>query len=230
MWRLAFPALALAQGVYEFMTDAGRPARRHTVLERNLQRLSQELRSSNRMKIGILGQPGAGKSLLLKKMTKNKVRPLPIIGAETDATNWAEQSGIELLSTYNRFVFVDVPGYDTAAHPIPVFREFFPFSGFDSFIFVVRGKLREADEAVFQLIAASGKPVCVCRSFAENCDEGEREAVSEDLQKRLHLADDHIIGFFSNRSGEGVADILEAVTQCSAAPRKSHGKRACATP
>jgi len=213
MWWLAFPVLGIGKLIYDAVTESPAP-RTQTVLEQNLQRLSLILSRSEHLKVGILGQPGAGKSLLLKKMTKSRVRPLPLIGTETDATNWAEDTDVNLLSTYKDIVFVDVPGYDTATHPALTVCQNFPFEDFDVFIFVVRGKLRGADEAVFGGITASGKPVCVTRSFAESCDEDEREAVSADLQKRLHLSSDHHIGFFSNRSGEGIADIFDAVTAC----------------
>lgn len=226
MWWLALPVLGIGKLIYDAVTESpAHPPRRRSILEQNLQRLSFELTQSNRLKVGILGQPGAGKSLLLKKMTKSRVRPLPLIGAETDATNWAEDISINLLSTYKDVVFVDVPGYDTATHPASTVCQNFPFDDFDVFIFVVRGKLRGADEAVFAAIAASDKPVCIARSFAESCNEVERDAVTADLLGRLHLSSDHHIGFFSNRSGEGITDIFDAVTGCER--HEEHLRRSC---
>lgn len=216
MFWLAIPAIVLGKIAYDAVTD-----RKHvsvptyTVFERNLFRLESELSGIKNVKVGIIGQPGAGKSSLLKKMTKGRVRPLPVIGTETDATSWSESPTVILQSKFNHFNFVDVPGYDTVAHPVTSFKQYFPFDDFDAYIFVVRGKLRAADEAMFDSIRSSNKPVCLARSFAESCNEDERDAISIDLQKRLGLSDNHHIGFFSNRSGEGIADIMNAIIGCT---------------
>ena len=213
MWWLAIPAAGrIAKFVMDALDDpVAMSAKKRTVLESNLVRLRAELHAARVHRIAILGQPGAGKSSLLKKMTKSRVVPLPVIGAETDATNWAESSDCNLLSLYDKFTFVDVPGYDTSSHPVGVVLENFPFGEIDAYIFVVRGKLRGADEQIFQAIAKSGKPICIARSFAESANDNERIAITEDLQHRFGLAGDHHIGFFSNRNGDGIAEIFNAV-------------------
>jgi GTPase Era involved in 16S rRNA processing len=217
MWWLTIPAVGMLGKLIVNAAEkpaaipARLPARPLGILEQNLERLRNELRGTGATRVAILGQPGAGKSSLLKKMTKGRVRPLPVIGIQTDATDWAQRQDCDLLSVYKDFVFVDVPGYDTASHPTDTFVRDFPFGDVDVFLFVVRGKLRGADERVFARIADSGKPVCVARSFAESCDDDERGDVSADLQRRLGLDDEHHIGFFSNRSGEGCIDIFDAI-------------------
>lgn len=217
MWWLVVPAVGLLGKIVIDALDepsaASSKPKVKSTLERNLARLRSELCSAGRHRIAILGQPGAGKSSLLKKMTVGKVVPLPVIGTQTDATNWADSVDCDMLSRFGHYTFVDVPGYDTATHPVDVVLNQLPFGEIDAFIFVVRGKLRGADEQIFRAIARSGKPVCVARSFADSLNEDERAAVTLDLQQRFGLSSDHHIGFFSNRNGEGVAAIFNAVRQ-----------------
>jgi GTP-binding protein EngB required for normal cell division len=217
MWWLIVPAVGLlGKIVIDALDEPGPAASKSKVkstLERNLVRLRSELRTAGQHRIAILGQPGAGKSSLLKKMTAGKVVPLPVIGAQTDATSWADSADCNMLSRFDHYTFVDVPGYDTATHPADVVLNEFPFGDADVYIFVVRGKLRGADEQIFRAISRSGKPVCVARSFADSLNDDERAAVTHDLHQRFGLTADQHIGFFSNRSGEGIAAIFDAVRQ-----------------
>jgi GTPase Era involved in 16S rRNA processing len=215
MWWLVVPAVGLlGKLVIDALDEPTAPSRpkTKTLLEKNLSRLRTELKLAGQHRIAILGQPGAGKSSLLKKMTAGKVVPLPMIGAETDATNWAERDDCIMLSRFDHYTFVDVPGYDTVSHPADIFLNNFPFSGIDAYIFVVRGKLRGADELIFAAIAKSGKPVCVARSFADNMNDEERAAVTRDIHQRFGLSKEHHIGFFSNRTGEGIGAIYKAIS------------------
>ena len=167
MWWLAIPVIGLVgKAIYDAVTDEDEAPspRRKTTLELNLERLEEQLQSHSGYKIAILGQPGAGKSSLLKKMTNGKVKPLPVIGAQTDATDWSSDTACNLLSVYERYVFADVPGYDTSSHPLYVFSSSFPFRHFDAFIFVIHGKLHSSDEDVFRLISRSGKRISIAKS------------------------------------------------------------------
>jgi len=168
LWLLVPVGLMVAKKVYDFATE-------ETVvklpLELNLERLKRELDSHTGRKIAIIGQPGAGKSSLLKKMTKGNVRPLPIIGTKTDATSWADTINCNLLSHYENHVFVDVPGYDTVSHPTHLFLASFPFEKFDAFVFVIHGKLHASDEKIFRLVVQSRKHHCVARSFSDSLDD-----------------------------------------------------------
>lgn len=216
LWLL-IPVIGLVgKVIYDSVTEESAPApapvRRKTTLESNLERLSRELRSENGRKIAIIGQPGAGKSSLLKKMTGGKVVPLPVIGNHTDATNWSSDIGCNLLSRYNGKVFSDVPGYDTQTHPVDVFKSNFPFRDFDGFLFVVRGKLYGADEEIFRLASRIGKPIFIARSFLDSLDEGELEVSEEDIKKRLSVPQSAKFFFFSNRTDEGVDAIFRAIS------------------
>jgi hypothetical protein len=88
MWWLAIPAVGLiGKLVIDVLAEPTKASPRiRTTLEKNLSRLRATLREAGSHRIAILGQPGAGKSSLLKKMTGGKVTPAPVIGVETDAT------------------------------------------------------------------------------------------------------------------------------------------------
>lgn len=214
MWWLAIPVIGLVgKAIYDAVTDEDEAPspRRKTTLELNLERLEKQLQSHSGYKIAILGQPGAGKSSLLKKMTNGKVKPLPVIGVQTDATDWSSDTACNLLSVYERYVFADVPGYDTSSHPLHVFSSTFPFRHFDAFIFVIHGKLHSADEDVFRLISRSGKKVSIAKSFSDSLESNDFMSVENDIRTRLSLSDSASILFFSNRTGVGIESVFNSI-------------------
>lgn len=214
MWWLVIPVIGLVgKAIYDVVADddeAPSP-RRKTILELNLERLEEQVRSSPGYKIAILGQPGAGKSSLLKKMTNGRVRPLPEIGAQTDATDWSSDAACNLLSFYEGYAFVDVPGYDTASHPLYVFSSAFPFGYFDAFIFVIQNKLHSSDEEIYRLIAKSGRKVSIAKSFSDSIEEEDFLLVENDIRECLSLSDSTPILFFSNRTGDGIKSVFESI-------------------
>ena len=214
MWWLAIPIIGLVgKVIYDTVThgNVATSPRRKTTLELNLERLEEQVRSHSGYKIAILGQPGAGKSSLLKKMTNGKVKPLPVIGAQTDATDWSSDTACNLLSIYESYAFADVPGYDTSSHPFHAFASLFPFKHFDAIILVIHGKLHSSDEDIFRLIARSGKKMSIARSFSDTIDRDDIMSVEKDIRTRLSLSDSAPILFFSNRTGDGIESVFNSI-------------------
>jgi predicted GTPase len=207
MWWLAIPVVILiGKAIHIAVSNENFSVsvEEKTILEKNLDRLSLELDNhSNRF--AIMGQPGAGKSSLLNKMTDNLVVPPPQIGTTTDATNWAEGTSCHLLSKYEDVTFIDVPGYDTSLHPVDKFIHNFPFHKIDHYFFVTNGKLHNADEVIFERIKRCSKNVTLIRTFSESLDETDRQIFSNNFKERLSLSSSDKVLFVSNRTNEGIS-------------------------
>lgn len=196
----------VAKLAYDYATCEAAPTPRapKTQLEMNLERLRRELAQGAGPALAILGQPGAGKSSLLTRIGGRRLTPKPHIGIETDATDWSRSSDCVLLLIYEPWRVADAPGHDTQAHPAAAFLAGFPFDAFDAFIFVVKGKLRAADERVYRRASASGKPVLVVRSFADGLGEEEVRRAVQDIRARLGTPPSLAVVPVSNRTGIGV--------------------------
>lgn len=204
--------LVIGKAAYDLATGNDTPPRRaRSTLERNLERLARELSAAHGRRVAVLGQPGAGKSSMLRRLSGNEVVRLPAVGVHTDATDWSERGDVELLCRWRGFVFADVPGYDTARHPVHTMLDGLPFDSFDVFVLVLRGKVRDADRRLYARLQQSRRPVVVVRNVAENLDVTERATVQADLKCQLGCGFGGQITFASNRTGEGLAEVLQRI-------------------
>lgn len=219
LWMIPV-AVVVGKLLYDVVTDEGpspspsQPRPTPTPLSRNFNRLSRELRQPGGRRVAVLGQPGAGKSSLLRRLSNQQMTPLPQVGVHTDATNWAESPDVPLVSHWQGVRFVDVPGYDTASHPVAAYLADFPFNQFDLFVLVLNGKLHEADQRMYRAClqrAATGTPIMLVRSFAESLDEdvdpGVRRRALWDLRHRLDCGQQAPALLASSRTGEGLPDL-----------------------
>jgi GTPase Era involved in 16S rRNA processing len=178
-----------------------------TTLERNMVRLSSSLEQlTDKKKIAVLGQAGAGKSTLIDKLTLSQCSPRPSIGQKTDATNWSNIIIDDFWYSYQDFVFVDVPGYDTSNHPTESYIDCFPFQKFDCIIFMIKGKVRESDNKIWKTLASNAlllEKTQIVRSFAENLTPEEIDEIIKDLN--LHFEKKPIV--MSNRNETGFDEI-----------------------
>lgn len=180
-------------------------------LERNLQRLEQRLQCTSGKKIAILGQPGAGKSSLLKKLTYGNSIPVPIVGQHTDTTQWHKEHDINFFIRHESFIFVDSPGYDTHNHPVKSYIDYFPFYQFDMIIFVVNNKIHNSDRLIFKSVydVFDKKSICIVRSFSEDSDN--KNEIIKDIERLFNIQNVNIF-FSSSRTGKGISKIRSFIT------------------
>ena len=176
-----------------------------SLLEDNLVRLARELAVDRRRHTLVIGQPGSGKSSLLKNITEDQIRPRPVIGIETDATNWSWDRNCNLLSIFDNEVFVDAPGFDTLSHPVKSYLDKFPWRSFSRYVFVLSGKIRDADEAVFTVLKSRGDAaqITVVRSKSDALTKAARDDVAADIATTLGIRKRELV-LLSSRTGDGI--------------------------
>lgn len=205
--------------------EASRERKRRSelsTLEKNFERLRDELEDAKGPRVAILGGPGIGKSTLLKVIGEGKVRPEPKIGAETDATDWSESTDVPLLSYLSRgrgttrLTLVDFPGFGTSKHPTSVYISNFPLALFDRVIFLIGEKLRADDERIAkhllqraftlkEIMEMQGRlpRITFARTKADALDAIARSEVNADVLKRLG----HDPRFLSAKTNEGIDEL-----------------------
>jgi len=211
MWWVPL-TIIVGKFIYDELNKSQKPRRKaKPILQKNFERLKKELKNQDSIKIALVGQPGSGKSSLLKNMTKGEVRPIQIIGTHTDATNWSRKINCNLISIYKNYIFVDVPGYDTLNHPVKLFIWSFPFNCFNGFIFVLNSKIQSSDKKIYNLITKYGKPICIARSYLDGLENYDITISEDDIRKRLSAKSNVPIIFFSNKSKENVDLIFNTI-------------------
>lgn len=213
MWWLAVPIL-LGVGKMIHVATSKTPSshqKSESILVKNLHALRKCTAETNPRRIALLGQPGAGKSTILKKLSKGFAKPAPVIGTHTDATNWAESTDVDLLSKWGRHIVVDVPGYDTLHHPTSAFLDTFPFANFEKIFLILRGKVRAADIQIYNEIIAAKTSVLVVRSYAESLNLAERQLVQDDLCKHFSGLTNTSLIFVSSRTEEGIKTLRNMI-------------------
>ena len=161
------------------------------------------------VRIGLLGQPGAGKSSLINSITG--IDGLAPVGVSTDHTKEAKSYD------WNEIQLVDLPGYGTEGFPREGFLERFEVLKFDALLCVASGKFRDADCEFFRKVREVGKPCLFVRTNLDGLrqkgrTESELQAdVKADLIQQLN-ADDFRLFFVDNISGRGVTELDEAIS------------------
>ena len=178
----------------------------YSLLEKNFRKLKNKLKEENKTKVLIVGQPGAGKSSLLKYVTNNKCAPVPIIGQKTDATHWNDIEINDFFHQYSDQLFVDSPGYDTKNHPLDSYLECFPFSLFDKVIFVLHRKIYNSDMEIIKKI--NNNTIIIIRNYSECLTNKEKKEIKLDILKKFELNNKKIdIVFFSSKTKEGLSKL-----------------------
>jgi GTP-binding protein EngB required for normal cell division/uncharacterized protein (DUF697 family) len=156
--------------------------------------------------VALFGQPGAGKSSLINRITGQK---LAKEGAKTDATTEAKRY------EWNGLHLVDLPGYGTTMFPEESYWKRFGIDEFDVFLCIFSGKFRDEDTRFFSALKAHGKQCLFVRNKCDDLWEDgktvrELEAeIAEDLQAQIK-SHERVV-FTSCRTGEGIADMTQAI-------------------
>lgn len=161
---------------------------------------------STTVKVGLFGQPGAGKSSLINALTGIEVsKP----GVENDMT---PGKPIE----WKGLLFVDLPGYGTEKYPKETYFNEFDIFSFDLFLCVFDGKWRQADSEFFQKVLKM-KPCLFVRNKIDTL--WEKGYTTEQLKERIHedikkLANADIKVYFTScKTNEGLEDLSDSIQQ-----------------
>jgi len=171
--------------------------------------------------IGLLGQPGAGKSSLINSLTGQE---LAGVGVQTDYTTGPKAFQWKGLS------LCDLPGYGTVSFPEKGYLERFKVLNFDALLCIASGKFREEDTHFFQEVMRKGKTVIFVRTHLDALKQRGRSRedlkvdVRADLGKQLGT-DAFSLFFVDNDSGEGVTELAEAILEVLPAARRAQFRR-----
>lgn len=155
--------------------------------------------STTKVKVALFGQPGAGKSSLINKITGTKIAK---VGVETDKTV------VEQSYEYNGLLFSDLPGYGTKGFPADTYFERFKIQDFDLFLCVTSGKLHQSDSTFFKELSSINKTcIFIVNKHDELWEEGCTEKELEErkvLDIKKHVGDDITVIFTSCRKNTGL--------------------------
>ncbi len=163
------------------------------------------------LRIGLIGQPGAGKSSLINRLLGRELFPT---GVHTDTTTGARHE------KYNDLEIVDLPGYGTGRFPLEGWVAKFRPQELDMYIFVFDGKLHDSDGEMFRLLAKWRQerqhPCFIVRNKRDDIwepgrSEAElRQEIAADAVNRL--GDSSVpIYFTSCKTGEGIDRLKKAI-------------------
>jgi GTP-binding protein EngB required for normal cell division len=193
----------------ESQTESGNESKKepdpHRILKMNLSSLKNALSGADVVamkRIAIIGAPGAGKSSLIISLTNNEIIPIPKVGITTDATDWSKEFVSNIIGLYKNNYIVDVPGYDTKSHPLELYLNYFPFSLFDIFVFVLRGKISKADEVIYRIKKLNKNKYIVVARLLDDQGDALQSEIESDLQ--IHLDENVTVEFFSNQNYVGI--------------------------
>lgn len=203
--------------VYDLMSKSIEYEFASNNIEKNMINLGRELlfkrvdkKDDTKKNILFIGQPGSGKSSIIRNLTNKECVPLPEIGQSTDITNWSTELKENLLITYKNINIVDAPGYDTYTHDVKTYLDLFPFDMFSKINILFNNKLHASDIKIMSKIgeinSSSLVKINIIRTFSENLSNEEKESIKNDIKYNFERVSNlrYEIHFFSNRTKEGL--------------------------
>lgn len=172
------------------------------------QRIHQLLTQEDEVSVvvALFGQPGAGKSSLINRLTGQKLAPE---GVKTDMTQEARSY------EWNGLKLIDLPGYGTKQFPKETYLQRFNVWTYDVFLCVFSGKFRDEDSEFFLELKTRNRPCLFVRNKADAIWEEDKSAatlkteIAEDL--RRHVRSDEPLLFTSCRTREGIGELDHAI-------------------
>ncbi|WP_084112914.1 GTPase [Belnapia moabensis] len=170
---------------------------------------SWEHEKADPVRIGLLGQPGAGKSSLINSLIGSEQAT---VGVQTDRTRDVEEFH------WQGMALVDLPGYGTQRFPDATFFDRFGILNFDALLCVANGKFRDEDSRFFKAVVDAGKSALFVRTNLDSLkqrgksEQQLREDVHHDLAGKLH-SDAFRLFFVDNISGRGINDLASAIAE-----------------
>lgn len=179
-----------------------------------------EQEEKNPVRIALFGQPGAGKSSLINKLTGTKLaKASPMTDTTVDAQ----------IIPWNDLLLVDLPGYGTSKFPPNEFFEKFNIEDYDLFLCVFSGKFHEADTKFFKEIRTKGKAALLVRNKSDDLyeegltlDELKNVVISD---ARKQVATNEPIYFTSCKEKTGLDVLTEAIYDDLDAAKKERWSR-----
>lgn len=185
-----------------------------TILEENFVKLNEVLKDIPiDRKIVIIGQPGSGKSSVLRSLSNNRCKPLPKVGQDTDTTSWNTKLKSKFFHKYMGKIFVDTPGYDTKNHPVDSYIRRFPFDQFNKVLIIISGKIHHADERILKHLEKIygdfySEKLILVRSFSDTLNRSDKVVIEEEINLKFEISKKNItMKFLSNKSKAGVKPI-----------------------
>jgi len=170
-------------------------------------KIKEDLNKHNKIKVkvGLFGQPGSGKSSLVNALTGTKISEP---GVENDMI---PGEPIE----FNGLLFVDLPGFGTEKFPKETYFEKFDIPSFDLILCIFEGKWRQADSEFFRKILKIDKN---CIFVRNKCDDiWEDGFTTEELRERILVNVQELskadvdVYFTSCKTKEGLGDLNDAI-------------------
>lgn len=164
-----------------------------------------------KVRLALIGQPGAGKSSIINSLLGTKLFP---VGVYTDTTVKAQEK------EFGGLIITDLPGYGTARFPLEVWLEEFQPEQYDMYLFVFDGKLHEADSQLFRYLEKWQQerqhPFFLVRNKEDQIwdDEKTLEHLKEEIQadvRSLLNDEDTPIFFTSCRHQTGIEALKRAI-------------------
>jgi GTP-binding protein EngB required for normal cell division/uncharacterized protein (DUF697 family) len=188
-------------------------------LKAALQKIWDEYEKSKKdpVKIGLLGQPGAGKSSLINSIVGHPVAP---VGVETDYTKGA------VPYAWNEITLVDLPGYGTENFPREGFLDKFEILKFDALLCVSDNKFRSDDLFFFREVIAHKKHCIFVRTHLSSLAQPGKTKDELKVKIRADLAeklktDQFSLVFVDNITQEGMAALQDLIARLLAPARRA---------